>query len=157
MNESPYLRMLKNKITPLDPRYLYELEVLRMMVRTEDRSWSDSSWRGEWTKERYRELREKYPKAYEAFESELWAEKGRDQRKIRTRRNLVPSPYIEQMTRELPDSEEKERYLKALRRAKNAMIDMRLGYGSQVMSYLLVDWKNRHPEAYEAFEEELGL
>ncbi len=53
-------------------------------------------------------------------------------------------------------SEEKERNLKALRRAKNAMIDMRLGYGSQAMSYLLVDWKNRHPEAYEAFREELG-
>ena len=57
---------------------------------------------------------------------------------------------------ELSDSEEKDKYLKALRKAKDAMIDMRLGYGSQAMSYLLVDWKNRHPEAYEAFREELG-
>ena len=155
MAESPYLRMLKNKLVPLNPCYLQELEILEAMVRKEDRSWFDSSWRGEWTKERYRELREKYPEAYEAFESELWKEKGRDQREIKTRRNLVPSPYIEQMTRDLPDSEEKDKSLKELRRAKDAMIDMRLGYGSQPMSYLLVDWKNRHPEAYEAFEEEI--
>ncbi len=97
--------MLKNEIIPLDPCYLQELEILEAMVRKEDQSWSDSSWRGELTKERYRQLREKYPEAYEAFESELWAEKGRDQREMRTRRNLMPSPYIEQM-RELPDSEE---------------------------------------------------
>jgi len=50
----------------------------------------------------------------------------------------------------------------ALRRAKDAMIDMRLGYESQTISYLLVDWKNRHPEAYKAFrksweDEPLGL
>ncbi len=155
MNGSPYLRMLKNKHFSVDPSYLQELEILGAMVRKEDRSWSDSSWRGELTKERYRELRQKYPEAYEAFESELWEEKGRDQSKIRTRRNLEPSPYIERMARSLPDSKEKERYLKALRKAKNAMIDMRLGYGSQAMSYLLVDWKDRYPEAYEAFQEEL--
>ena len=151
---SPYLESIRDECP--DPHHLQELEILEAMVRTEDRSWSDSSWRGEWTKERYRELREKYPEACEAFESELWAEKGRDQRKLRTRRNLVPSPYIEQMARELPDSSEKERYLEALRRTKDAMIDMRLGYGSQAMSYLLVDWKDRYPEAYEAFQEELG-
>ncbi len=151
---SPYLERLRDGDS--DPQHLQELEILEAMVRREDRSWSDSSWRGEMTKERYRQLREKYSEAYEAFESELWAEKGRDQREIRTRRNLEPSPYIERMARDLPDSEEKERYLEALRKAKNAMIDMRLGYGSQAMSYLLVDWKNRHPEAYEAFREELG-
>ena len=60
------------------------------------------------------------------------------------------------MMKELPDSEEKERYLTTIRRATDAMIDMRLGYGSQAMSYLLVDWKNRHSEAYEALERELG-
>jgi hypothetical protein len=151
MNGSPYLRMLKNKHFSVEPSYLQELEILEAMVRTEDRSWSDSSWRGEWTKERYRELRERYPEAYEAFERKLWAEKGRDQREIKTRRNLVPSLYIERKRGVLSNSEEK-----ALRRAKDAMIDMRLGYGSQAMSYLLVDWKNGHPEAYEAFEEELG-
>ncbi len=154
MNESPYLRNLKN--IPLDPCHLQELEILRAMVRKEDRSWSDSSWRGEMTKERYRQLREKYPEAYEAFESELWEEKGRDQRKIRTRRNLVPSPYIERMTRELPDSQEKKKYLEELSSFKTAMIHMKLGYGSQPMAYILTIWKDRYPEAHEAFQEELG-
>jgi hypothetical protein len=154
MAESPYLRMIRDEYP--DPCDLQELEILEAMVRREDRSWSDSSWRGEMTKERYRQLREKYSEAYEAFESELWEEKGRDQSKIRTRRNLETSPYIERMARDLSDSEEKERNLEALRRARNAMIDMRLGYGSQAMSYLLVDWKGKHPEAYRVFEEELG-
>ncbi len=156
MNESPFLRNLKNKVIPLDPYHLQELEILRVMVRKEDRSWSDSSWRGEMTKEKYRELREKYPEAYVAFESELWEEKGRNQSKIRTRRNLMPSPYIEQMTRELPDSQEKKKYLEELSRFKTAMIHMKLGYGSQPMAYILTIWKDRYPEAYEAFEEELG-
>ncbi len=156
MNESPYLRNLRNEPVPLPPSYLQELEILEAMVRKEDRSWSDSSWRGEWTKERYRELREKYPEAYEAFEWELWEEKGRDQSKIRTRRNLVPSPYIERMTRELPDSQEKKKYLKELCSFKTAMIHMKLGYGSQPMAYILTIWKDRYPEAHEAFQEELG-
>ncbi len=122
MAESPYLKKIRDECP--EPSYIQELEILWAMVRKEDRSWSNSSWLGEWTKERYRELRERYPEAYEAFESELWAEKGRDQSKIRTRRNLVPSPYIEQMARELPDSEEKERYLEALRKAKDAICEV---------------------------------
>lgn len=150
MTESPYLERIRDEC--LNPQHLQELEILGAMVRKGDRSWSDFSWGGELTKERYRQLRERYPEAHEAFGSELWEEKGRDQSKIRTRRNLVRSPYIEQMARELSDFEEK-----ALRRFKDAMIDTRLGYGSQAMSYLLVDWKNRHPESYEAFKEELRL
>ncbi len=147
--ESPYLKRIREGCP--DPYHLQELEILGAMVRKEDRSWSDSSWRGEMTKERYRELREKYPEAYEAFESELWAEKGRDESEIRTRRNLVPSPYIERKRGVLSNSEEK-----ALRRAKDAMIDMKLGYGSQAMSYLLANWRRKHPKAHEAFQEELG-
>ncbi len=101
-------------------------------------------------------MREKYPEAYEAFKSELWAEKGRDQREIRTRSNLEPSHYIERKRGESSDSEEEERYLKELKSFKNAMIHMRLGYGSQPMAYILTIWKGRYPEAYEAFQKELG-
>lgn len=153
VSESPYLERIRGGP---DPQHLQELEILRAMVRKEDRSWSDSSWLGEMSKEGYQQLRERHLQAYEAFVSELWEEKGRYQSRIKTRRDLVPSPYIEQMARKLPDSEEKEKYLKGLRRAKDAMIDMKLGYGSQAMSYLIADWKDRYPEAYEAFEEELG-
>ena len=53
-NESPYLRMLKNKLIPLDPSYLHELEVLRSMLRQED--YQESGWGGSWTKERYQDL-----------------------------------------------------------------------------------------------------
>ncbi len=74
MYESPYLRMLKNKLVPLDPSYLHEVEVLRAMLRQEDRQ-GDSSWGGSWTKERYRSLKEKHPEALMAFQTELRLEK----------------------------------------------------------------------------------
>jgi len=55
----------------------------------------------------------------------------------------------------LPDSEEKEGYLKGPRSFENAMIDMRLGYGSQPMACILTIRKDWYPEAFEAFEEGL--
>ncbi len=156
ISDSPYLRTLKNKTIPLNPYYLHELEVLRAMVGKEDLSWSDSSWRGEMTKERYRRLRERYPEAYGAFESELWAQKGRDRRKIRTRRKLEPSPYIERKRRELPDSEEKDKYLRKLMNLKRLMTASRLGGVGYGGGTTLRGLRISYPEAYEAFQEELG-
>ena len=49
--ESPYIRWIKNKNPRPDPHYVYELNVLRAMVR------GNSSRR--------------YPKVYEAFGGEL--------------------------------------------------------------------------------------
>jgi hypothetical protein len=70
---------------------------------------------------------------------------------------LMPSPYIEQMKRELPDSTEKNEYLRDLRNLKWLMIaSSRLGgtgYGGGILKRGLSD---RYPEAYEAFKEELG-
>ena len=43
MYEAPFLRAMKNKLVPLDPSYLHEIEVLRAMVRQED-SQGDSGW-----------------------------------------------------------------------------------------------------------------
>ncbi len=69
---------------------------------------------------------------------------------------LMPSPYIEQMKRELPDSEEKNEYLRDLRNLKMLMIaSSRLGgtgYGGGILKRGLSD---RYPEAHEAFKEEL--
>ncbi len=45
LNGSPFLRMLKNKIVPLDPYSLHELKVLRAMLRQEDYQ-GDSGWGG---------------------------------------------------------------------------------------------------------------
>ena len=40
---------------------------------------------------------------------------------------MMPSQYIDRRRRDLPDSEEKERYLRKLRNLKSLMISSRLG------------------------------
>jgi hypothetical protein len=154
VSESPYLRMLKKKLVPLDPSYLHELEVLRAMLRQEDYQ-GDSGWGGSWTKERYRDLKEKHPEALMVFETELRLEKEKDRHRRETFDRLMPSPYIEQKRRELPDSEEKDKYLKKLRNLKWLMIASALGgvgYGGGIA---LGGLRNSFPEACEAFEEEV--
>jgi hypothetical protein len=70
---------------------------------------------------------------------------------------LMPSPYIEQMKRELPDSTEKNEYLRDLRNLKWLMIASSklggTGYGGGILLRGLGD---RYPEAHDAFERELG-
>ncbi len=69
---------------------------------------------------------------------------------------LMPSPYIEQMKRELPDSTEKNRYLSDLRNLKRLMIgSSRLGGTGYGGGILLRGLSDRYPEAHEAFKEEL--
>jgi hypothetical protein len=41
---------IKNKRPEPDPQYVYELDVLRAMIRQEDRQ-GDIGWGGTWTKE----------------------------------------------------------------------------------------------------------
>ncbi len=87
----------------------------------------------------------------EVFEAGLGIESTR---KIFER--LMPSPYIEQMKRELPDSEEKNEYLSDLRNLKRLMIASRLGgtgYGGAILKRGLSD---KYPEAHEVFKEELS-
>jgi hypothetical protein len=153
--ESPYLRVLKNKLVPLDPSYLHELEVLRAMLRQEDYQ-GDSGWGGSWTKERYRNLKEKHPEALMVFETELRLEKERERHRRETFDRLMPSAYIERKERELPDSEEKDKYLKNLRNLKWLMISSRLGGVGYAGGIALTNFKNSFPEAHEAFQEELG-
>ncbi len=89
----------------------------------------------------------------EVFEAGLGME---SERKVFER--LMPSPYIEQMKRELPDSTEKNRYLSDLRNLKRLMIrSSRLGgtgYGGAILKRGLSD---KYPEAHEAFERELAM
>jgi hypothetical protein len=78
-SESPYIRYVKNKYPPPDPDYVYELNVLRAMIRQEDRQ-GDKGWGGmTWTWERYQALREKHPEALMAREAELRWEKEEEQ------------------------------------------------------------------------------
>jgi hypothetical protein len=155
MKESPYLKMLKNKIMPLDPYYLHELEVLRAMLRQEDRQ-GDSGWGGSWSKERFQDLKEKHPEALMIFESELRIEKEREQHRKETFERLMPSPYIEKQSRNFPDPEEKEKYLRKLRNLRRLMIASTLGSVGYAGGMALTNFRNGYPQAYEVFEEELG-
>ncbi len=155
MGGSPYLTMLKNKIVPLDSYYLHELETLRAMLRQEDRQ-GDSGWGGSWTKVRYRVLKEQHPEALMVFETELRVEKEREQHRKETFERLMPSAYIERLRRELPDSEDKEKTLRKLRNLKWLMISSKMGGVGYVGGIALGGLRNSYPEAYEAFEGELG-
>jgi hypothetical protein len=152
-NESPYIRAMKNKIIPLDPNYLHELEILRAMVRQEDRQ-GDSGWGGSWTKELYRSLKEKHPEAVMVFETELRLEKEKEELRRETLRKYEHSPYIEEVEG-WPDSEQKEKYLKDLKRLRNLMIHSKMGYGSYPSGLAMTNLRNRCPKAYEVFKEEL--
>jgi hypothetical protein len=152
--ESPYLRMLKNKLVPLDPSYLHELEVFRAMLRQEDYQ-RDSGWGGSWTKERYQDLKEKHPDALMVFETELRIKKESERHRNETFQRLMPSPYIERQ-KELPDSKDREKRLRKLRTLKWLMIASRLGNVGYIGGMALTNFRNGCPEAYEAFERELG-
>ncbi len=69
----------------------------------------------------------------------------------------MPSQYIDRRRRDLPDSEEKERYLRKLRNLKSLMISSRLGGVGYTGGMALTNFKNGYPHAYEVFKEELGL
>jgi hypothetical protein len=155
MVESPYLRVLKNKIVPLDPSYIHELEVLRAMLRQEDYQ-GDSGWGGSWTKERFQNLKDKHPEALMVFQTEIRLEKEEEKHRRETFDRLMPSLYIERQRRELPDSEDKEKRLKNLRNLKWLMICSRLGGVGYAGGIALTNFKNGFPEAYEAFKDELG-
>src|SRR5829696_4480590 len=118
MYESPYIRWVKNKRPKPDPQYVHELNVLRAMVRQEDRQ-GDTGWGGTWTKERYQSLKEKHPEALMAFEAELRWEKEEEQlRQEELERYSRPSPYIEAVEGCL-ESEARDNYVKDLRRLRD--------------------------------------
>ena len=154
MGGSPYLRMLKNKIVPLDSYYLHEMEVLRAMLWKGDRQ-GDSGWGGSWTKGRVQNLKDKHPEALMVFEAELRVEKQKQEHRREIFGRLMPSQYIERKSRELPDSEDKEKYLRKLRNFKWLMVSSRLGGVGYAGGIALAGLRSSYPEAYEAFEGEL--
>ncbi len=154
MSESPYIRWVKNKPLKPDPNYIYELNVLRAMVRQEDRQ-GDVGWGGSWTKERYQRLKDKHPEAVMAFEAELRWEREEEQLRRETLEKYKDSPYIAEVEG-WPDSEGKDKYLRDLKRLKDIMIrSKKLGYGSYTMGMIYGKLKSKYPEAHEAFEREL--
>jgi hypothetical protein len=154
-HESPYIRWIKDKHPPPDPHYVYELNVLRAMVRQEDRQ-GDEGWGGmTWTWERYQRLKEKHPEALMAFEAELRWEKEEEQHQRAVLDKYKHSPYLEEVAG-WPDSDARENYLRDLRQLRDVMVKTRkLGYGGYAMNMIYRKLKDRYPNAHGVFEEEL--
>ena len=155
MGESPYIRWVKNKRPEPDPQYIHELDVLRAMVRQENRQ-GDVGWGGSWTKERYHSLKEKHPEAATAFEAELrWEREEEEHHRKEILDQCGYSPYIAEVEG-WPDSEAKDSYLSDLKRLRDVMIrSTKVGYGSYPMGLAMANLSNRYPHAHEFFEEEL--
>lgn len=155
MYKSPYIKRIKSKHPEPDPQYIYELNVLRAMVRQEDRQ-GGIGWGGTWTKERYQRLAEKHPEALMAFEAELRWEREEEHRRRETLERYRHSPYIEEVEG-WPESEARESYLRDLKRLRDVMIhSKKLKYGGCAMGMIYGKLKNKYPEAHEAFKKELG-
>ncbi len=154
MNESPYIRWVKNKDSEPDPNYIYELNVLRAMVRQEDRQ-GDIGWGGTWTKERYQHLKDKHPEPLMAFEAELRWEREEERLRRETLEKYRYSGYIDEVEG-WPDSEGKDEYLRDLKRLRDIMIrSKKLGYGGYAMGMIYGKLKSKYPEAHEVFNREL--
>jgi len=155
MYESPYIRWVKNKRPKPDPQYVHELNVLRAMVRQEDRQ-GDTGWGGTWTKERYHSLKDKHPEALMAFEAEIRWEKEDEQQRSETLERYRFSPYIEEVEG-WPESEAKDNYLNDLKRLRDVMVhSKKLGYGGFAMGMIYGKLKHKYPKAHQAFNEELS-
>ncbi len=157
MTESPYIRKIKDEL--LEPNYqlIHDLELLRAIIRQSERTGNYGS-RGSWINERYLNLKEKYPEAVLAFETDLEEEKERQRlrKEIKWQQNLEKhkqSPYLREKMEQLLESDEKQ--LRELMRLREMMIELKKGYGGQAMAYLKASLRNKYPEAYEAFQEEL--
>lgn len=155
MNESPYIRWVKSKDPEPDPNYIYELSVLRAMVRQEDRQ-GDIGWGGSWTKDRYQHLKDKHPEPLMAFEAELRWEREEEQLRRETFERYKYSPYLEEQRRTYPSNPGKERYLEKIGQLRYVMILKKLGYVDRMIAMAFTNLRNAYPEAYKAFNQELG-
>lgn len=126
---------------PDEAEYLNDLRILRRFV-------NDGSFGYRQSKDVvFQRLKSRYPKAYSAFGEE---------RRREVLERYRDSPYIQKIE-ELPDSNYKEKWLKDLKELRKIMILFKLGYGGYAMGMIFGMLRNRHPEAHEAFEMELGL
>lgn len=159
--ESPHIGKIRDESLEPDFRRIHDLELLRAIIRQSERT-GDYGPSGSWINERYLDLKEKHPEAVIAFEAEIREEKERQRlrREAKWQETLEKherSPYLREKMGRLSESEEGERQLRGLMRLRDLMIQTKMGYGSQATGYYKANLRDKYPEAYEAFEKELGL
>ena len=139
MTESPYIQreMEQNP----EPEYINDLRILRRFVQNGSFGFKQSE------DVVFQRLKARYPRAFSALGEE---------RRREILEKYEHSSYIEEQERTYPNNPDKDGYIEALKRLRHLMIMSKLGYGSREMSMAFVNSKNRYPEAYEAFEKELG-
>ncbi len=139
MTDSPYLKKeIKNHP---EPEYLNDLRILRRFIQSGSFGYRASK------NVVFLRLKNRYPEAYTAIGEE---------RKQEVLEKYQDSPYIDCQIRTYPNNPDKPDYLKSLKRLRHVMILFKLGYGSREMNMLRVNSRRQYPEAFEAFEEELG-
>lgn len=158
--ESPYIRKMKDELPEPDWKYVHDLELLRAIAR-QSKQTGDYGSSGSLFNERYLDLKEKHPEAVRAFEAELreekeWERSYQETKRQETLERHKQSAYLREKMKRLPESEDGERQLRGLMRLRDLMIHSKMGYGSQVTGYYKANLRNKYPEAYEAFQEELG-
>jgi hypothetical protein len=137
MSESSYIRREMEQHP--EPEYLNDLRILRRFVQKGSFGYRQSN------DVVFQRLKTRYPKAYSAFGAE---------RRREILEKYERSPYIEKVEA-LPDSDQIEKRLRDLRELRKIIILFKLGYGGYAMGMVYGMLKNRYPEAYEAFKEEL--
>ena len=139
VSESPYLKEQIEKYSD-EPEYLNDLRILRRFVQNGSFGYHQSR------NIVFRTLKTRYPEAYSVFGEE---------RRRETLERFKISPYIEEQKRTYPNNPDKDGYLRSLERLRHVMILFKVGYGGFAMGMIFGKLKNKHPEAYEAFEREL--
>ncbi len=155
--ESPYIRKIKDELLEPNFQYINDLHMLRAIIRNSERT-GNYGKSGSWINQRYLNLKDKYPEAVRIFKVELREEKEvqRLRKEAKWQQALErhkQSPYLKEKIEQLLESEEKQ--LRELMRLRDMMINSKKGYGGQAMAYLKASLRDKYPEAYERFQEEL--
>ncbi len=156
---SPYISKKKDEVLEPDWKYVHDLELLRVTLRQDEQTGKhDPS--GSLINERHLDLKKKYPEAVSAFRAELreekeWERSYKEAKRQESLERHKQSAYLKEKMDQLSESEDGERQLQELIGLRDLMICWKMGQGSEAMGYIRVSLRNKYPEAYEAFQEEL--
>ncbi len=148
-DEYPHSEYLEGeKMKRSDAGYIEDLKRLRELIWEGNFGYAQSRQAKEnpERREEYERLISRYPEAYSAFG---------DERKQEAFKRCEHSPYLEKMRRGLPDTDANQVHLRGLKRLRDKMLLMGLGYGGQGLGMMTHSLKTRYPRATEIFREEI--